>query len=87
MERYHVYGLKIQHSQNINVPQIIYTCNIIPFIFFAWLSVVTDKRILEFKTKRTIILKIFLKKKKIKFEGITLPYFKRYYEATLMKTL
>ena len=54
---------KIQHSQNVNVPQIIYTCNIIPLIFFAWLFVAIDKRILEFKTKRTIIFKIFFKKR------------------------
>lgn len=73
MERYHVYGLKIQHSQNINVPQIIYTCNIIPFIFFAWLSVATDKRILEFKTKRTIIFKIFLKKKRLNLKESHYP--------------
>ena len=66
--------------------QIIYTCNTIPLIFFEWLFVAIDKRILEFKTKRTIIFKIFFLKK-IKFEGITLSYFKIYYEATLMKTV
>lgn len=72
---------KIQHGKDINVPQIIYTCNIIPLIFTAWFSTAIDKRTLELKTQRTVIAKIILKKK-IKFEGITLPYLKYYYEAT-----
>jgi len=62
---------KTQHGKDVNVPQIIYTCNIITFTFTAWFYVNIDK-ILKFVTrsKVTVIGKIVLKKNKV--EGITL---------------
>lgn len=64
--------MKIRHGKDVNAPQIIYTCNIIPLNFPARFPVDIDKRILKciWKSIETIIAKILFLKKRIKLKEL-----------------
>lgn len=64
-----------QQGKDVIAPQIIYTCNIVLFIYLAQFSVDIDKRTIKFiwKNKGTGIAKTVFKKKN-KVERIGLPY-------------
>lgn len=77
---------KIQHSKDVNSPQMIYSFNAIPIKLLARYFVDIDKTILKFiwKRKGTRLVKTVLKKKK-KVGRTTLSNFKTYYRVTVIK--
>lgn len=78
---------KTQHSKDVNSPKLFYRFNAvlirIPASFF--LKMHTDKIIIQFRWKDKRITKNNFEKKKV--EGLSLPKFKMYYIAIIIKTM